>query len=466
RLLSRKDGFRKMMEVVRKGGLLTLLFDQNAGKRGSRLFFFGRLASATHLPGLMVKKFDVAAYFLLPRRTGFWRIELEFDRLPEPETPGDLVLTSHERLQRYLSGSEEQAADWLWFHNRWSTQTSARNRFFLREEDSLLGKDVSDWPRRNRLWIRMPNWLGDVVMALPLIRAVREGRPDAELTLFAQASMRPLLEHVGVADRIVDLPGKDVSALSYFWTFVRMRGSHPDSVLCLTNSFRGDFEAFLCGCPQRMGMLRPGKRRPLLTNAWEVPPTVDETQCHQLEVWEQMLRSFGLRVPLGKASLGERGEGGKGIGLICGTENMPEKRWPIEHWRVLIKRLLANSDQSILLYGTKRDREITIQVAKGFDPERVKNLAGETNLADYLDHLQACHSVICNDTGGMHLANMLGVPVYAIFGPTNPIRTGPVFDAPVHVLQPRGCPATGGADIGEVTVEQVWKEWDHSRTMR
>ena len=52
-----------------------------------------------------------------------------------------------------------------------------------------------------------------------------------------------------------------------------------------------------------------------------------------------------------------------------------------------------------------------------------------------------------NDTGGMHLANALGVPVIALFGPTNPVRTGPVFAAPVRILQPPGCPPTGGAAL-------------------
>ena len=66
-----------------------------------------------------------------------------------------------------------------------------------------------------------------------------------------------------------------------------------------------------------------------------------------------------------------------------------------------------------------------------------------------------CAVLACNDTGGMHLANMLGVPVVAVFGPTNPVRTGPVFEARAAVLQPPGCPATGGADIAGVTAERV-----------
>ncbi len=64
--------------------------------------------------------------------------------------------------------------------------------------------------------------------------------------------------------------------------------------------------------------------------------------------------------------------------------------------------------------------------------------------------------IACNDTGGMHLANLLGTSVVAIFGPTNPVRTGPVFEAPYTILQPEGCPATGGMSIELVTVERCF----------
>jgi len=58
---------------------------------------------------------------------------------------------------------------------------------------------------------------------------------------------------------------------------------------------------------------------------------------------------------------------------------------------------------------------------------------------------------VTNDTGGMHLANALGVPLIALFGPTNPVRTGPVFSAPVVILQPPGCPPTGGNSLAEIS---------------
>lgn len=464
RLLSRREGLSGMMRSVRQGKVLGLLFDQNTGKRGCLFFFIQRVASATHLPGLLARRFDAPVYLLVPRRTGFWRAALECDRLPTPVEPVDLILTSHQRLEAYLQASESQAADWLWFHNRWGTHDHPRKRFFLRENDNFLERsrvfsELPAWPRRTRLWFRLPNWLGDVVMALPLIRAVRLGRPDAEIVLLAQPALRPLLEHVDIADRLIDLPDKRGLRWSYFRDFRRWKWEFPDCYLCLTNSLRGDLEAFLTGSPLRLGMLRPGKRRPFLTDAWKLPPGMDESQHHQLDVWEAMFRHFGLRTPLDKSPWQEH-RGGQGIGLICGTENTPEKRWPVDHWRQLVQRFLENTGETLHLYGTLRDRMITDEVARGFDGARVRNLAGETTMQQFLERLGGNRVVICNDTGGMHLANLLGVPVIALFGPTNPVRTGPVFDSRRNIIQPRGCPPTGGRPIDEVTVDQVWNTWE------
>jgi ADP-heptose:LPS heptosyltransferase len=228
-----------------------------------------------------------------------------------------------------------------------------------------------------------------------------------------------------------------------------------------TNSARGDNEARLVGAPQRFGMRRPGQWRFSLTHAWDMPRDLDETKIHQTRVWEKFFQHFGLKQELDLKPFAWPGaksadKNNPVIGLICGTENFPEKRWPVEHWRELIKSILATHPKAtISLFGTARDAEITQAVAKDFPSDKVLNLAGKTNLVEFAEALAHCTVVVCNDTGGMHLANLLGVPVVAVYGPTNPVRTGPIFEAPRTIVQPSVCPPTGGVALASLPAAQV-----------
>jgi ADP-heptose:LPS heptosyltransferase len=326
--------------------------------------------------------------------------------------------------------------------------------------EALAFRGLEALPRKTRIWVRMPNWLGDVVMALPLLRAMRRGRPDAAFTLVCHRAFVPLLEALDLAEHVVALPPRG-SWRS--WRRIRQwRLAYPSTIILFTNSFRGDLEATLIGAPQRFGIRRPGKPRPLLTHAWKRPGGCDEAHLHQTDLWAQFLAHFGLeepavRTPLAlPADAGTPAVEGVRVGLICGTENEPAKRWPVARWRTFIESAReAFPRVHFVLFGTRRDQAITAGVARGFPPGAVRDRAGQTSLLEFAHELKRCAVVVCNDTGGMHLANALGVPVLALFGPTNPVRTGPVFEAPRALLQPKGCPPTGGASLEEIAPETV-----------
>ncbi len=466
RLLSRKKGFGEAQRLVREGGWTGVLFDQNAGDKGTLIYSFGRVASATELPSILCRKFKAPAAMAFTERTAFWRGEVKFEVLKFPKTPEGLTLVNNKWLENYLSSSDDHCADWLWMHKRWKTQDNPGKRLRLEQKKSLLEQSreyygLEEHPRRTRFWIRMPNWLGDVVMALPLLRAIHAGRPDAEITVLARKTYCQFLEELPFVNKVIALPEKaQCCNWSYFQFFRNLRHQYPDTFLLFTNSFRGDLEARLTGCPQRFGMLRPGKRRPLLTHCWRLPQDLNENKVHQIRVWEQYLNHFGLQESLGLEPI----FGGRNspqpdamtIGLICGTENQPSKRWPVAHWRGLIEQLFSyKNNLKIVLFGTENDQTITKVVAKGLPKESVEDLAGKTDLEGFLDQLRNCRLLIGNDTGGAHLANALGVPVVVVYGPTNPLRTGPVFEAPVVILQPPGCPPEGGETIDGVPVETV-----------
>jgi ADP-heptose:LPS heptosyltransferase/lauroyl/myristoyl acyltransferase len=458
RLLSRKEGFAEALKILRRRGFVGILFDQNAGLQGALTTLLGRVCSTTELPGLMAEKFNARVYGIFPRRLGFWRVEISVHRIDHDGSSAAVTLGLNRWLEQLLHGDDNLCASWLWAHDRWRNQDMPARRLRLEARRDLLAADLSARgltvpPRRTRIWIRLPNWLGDVVMALPLLRAIRTSRPDAELTLIAGKAFLPLLAGWGVADRLLPLPPKGAG---YFRHFRTLRHEFPDVWILFTNSLRGDLEARLTQCRQRFGIARAGKSRPLLSHAWRVPADFDERTHHQLELWERFLQHFGLSGPLDRTPVaarvaGETAASGR-IALICGSENNPEKRWPVAHWRALIAAL---PEERFALFGTARDTAITQEVAAGFPPERVLDLAGKTDLVGFARELQGIRLLVTNDTGGMHLANALGVPLIALFGPTNPVRTGPVFAGPVHILQVPGSAPTGGGHLKDLSPETV-----------
>ena len=471
RLLSRREGFQEAMKILRRNGCIGLLFDQNAGFQGALSTLFDRVCSTSELAGLLAGKFHADVYAIFPRRLAFWRAELCVERISHDGTAAGVTLALNRWLESHLRASDDNCASWLWVHDRWRNQDIPTRRLRLEAKRNLLDADLrlrglAALPRTTRLWIRMPNWLGDVVMALPLLRAIRASRPDARITLLARAQFRPLLEQLGVADQVLPLPPPGPG---YWLNFHRLRHAYPDCYLLLTNSLRGDLEAWLTRCRQRFGLVRRGRFRPLLTHVWRVPNDFDELHPHQARLWEAFLRHFGLNAapdftplrlsafdvrPPGRRSLGEGGSAAV-IGLICGSENEPEKRWPIAHWRTLITRIMAaHPNVRFRLFGTANDQAVTHAVALDLGTS-LENLAGRTDLPAFAARLGECRLLVTNDTGGMHLANALGVPVLALFGPTNPLRTAPVFQSPVRVLQPAGCPPAGGGHLADLAPDAV-----------
>ena len=296
KLLSRKQGFAEGLKILRRQGMIGVLFDQNAGLQGALTTLFGRVCSTTELPGLMAEKFFARVYGIFPRRLGFWRVEIGCSILAHDNTTAGVTLALNRWLEGLLTSDDNICASWLWSHDRWRNQDIPAARFRLAAKRDLLAADLAArsltaLPRRTRIFIRLPNWLGDVVMALPLLRALRQSRPDAEITLIATRAFLPLLRDWHVADHLEALPARGSGYFLHFW---RLRARYPDVVLLFTNSLRGDLEAWLMRSPQRFGLLRPGRSRPLLTHTYRVPADFNESTRHQLELWENFLRHFGL----------------------------------------------------------------------------------------------------------------------------------------------------------------------------
>lgn len=462
-LLSRKEGFVQASRILREKGMIAILFDQNAGHQGSLTPFFGRVASSTELPSLLAQKHGADVFYVWLKRSDFWKGELHTVPSASKEMePAARTLEAQSWLEKVLQAPDTDKASWLWLHNRWRTQDEWQYRFQIRAKKVIALPDPQQDPERaTRFWIRTPNWLGDIVMTLPLLRALERGRPDVRWTLFAPAMTCELLSRMFPRFDIQPLPKKGWKRFKWFRD---LRLQYPDLFLQFTQSTRSDLEARLTKAKNRYGLAFPGKKRRWLTHTFNSPYPRNPQDIHQFQVWSEFLSYFGLKetpdlTPFrGLLSNSETSTTPLSIGLICGTENSPEKRWPAESFAQLIQQLAKQFPEARFhLYGTAKDREITTQVAtlSGLADDKVLNQAGQTTLIEFAQMLSDTTLLIGNDTGGIHLANALGVPVVVLFGPTNPLRTAPIFEAPRKIIQPPNCPAHGGGKMTDIRPEYV-----------
>lgn len=431
KLFSRKNALFEAKQFLRQGNWLILLFDQHSGIQGCHSYFLNRFASMSTLPGLLTKAASATVVFTYPKRISFFKTSLQLTTLTCP--PNETPFAAHRKLEELIRSSDG-LPEWLWAHERWKTQQNFRFHLRHRHKRENLPLTI---PQTTRIFVRMPNWLGDVVMTFPLLDAIRRGRPDSSLTLLAKPAYEELLLNLGLADRFIALP-QEFSKSSYT-EFLENRNEYPSLIINFANSLRSDIECFALGCPRRYGLVLPGRRRPLLTHSYN--PTYSHTEegreIHQVRLWEQMLQYFGLDQELNFSPIILPTEKNTAkIGIMPGSANNPSKCWPLENWKDLIKSIQSNNKGvQINIFGASAEASLTNSIASEFSETQVVNRCGKTNLWQLAQELSACFWVIGNDSGGMHLSNALGVASIVLFGPTQSTCTKPIFDSPLTILE-------------------------------
>ena len=301
----------------------------------------------------------------------------------------------------------------------------------------MSGSRVSVLMDSPRHLICSVNWLGDAVMSLPALQAFRAGNPEAFIGILSKPPLLDFWKLSPIADEVIPLQAG--------WRGIRRAGREVamrrfDAAWVLPNSTRAALIPWLGKVPRRVGL--PGVwRRALLS---DVRPALPADIGHQArEVFHIMNLpapdEYGpeLQVPEAFRQVAlERIESIPRpiLTLLPGAARGPSKQWPIEHWIALARQMIDRDwPGTFLLCGAPSDQDACRQVHEAL-PERSFNLAGVTTLPGFAALLQASEAAVVNDSGGMHLAAGLGVPLVALFGITNPDKTGPLGAASI-VLQ-------------------------------
>jgi len=425
-LFDRHAGFEPVIELLRSGGGVGVLSDQHAGDHGLWTPFFGRLASTSPLPALLAKRTRAAiiaagVYTIGPAR---WRMVFT-ERFDQPGgSVAELTSRINEIIEKQIRVAPE---DWFWVHNRWKTPEPnfllARYKRGVYLPPGISAHDLKSF----RILIRSSNWLGDAVMSVPAVRAIKNGRPDARVTVAAPVSIAPMWKLVPEVDTIIPLPND--SLLPVISLLKRQRNF--DVAILFPNSLRVALESWLSGIPRRVGY-RGHWRRLLLNQTVREPRKPGPPEHHSLR-FLRIARECGAETsnaqPLPQTS-NIKPQTSK-LGLCPGAEYGPAKRWLPERFAEVAAKVNAQSSAQWILFGTKNDMAIGDQIATAIGDHCV-NRIGHTTLDQLIDELRECRLVLTNDTGTMHLAALLGVPVVAIFGSTEPRLTGPLGDG--HII--------------------------------
>ena len=429
KLFSRKEGLKKAFYFLRDRNWLTVLFDQNGGQAGSDAMFLKRLTSVTTFPDLLGKVKNLRVVYAMPQRIGFFQTKLVLKEIfPDESKP--ISIQAHDLLAQDIKNCDRGLPEWLWVHGKWKVHFYSNVRFQLNQKRNFLRGNESV-RTGTRIVIRLSNWLGDVVMSLPIIRALRNARPDMQFLIMGRAIYLPLLKEFELGEEFIETDNE--SFKNFLNTLLEVRGKFPECHLLFTNSLRGDIESLVIGSPQRFGLLFSDRKRVLLTDSFKVDRT-DFNSRHLTKTWEQMIKKFGY---LGKVtfetfkikSLKAIEKDNLKIGIALGSSNNPSKQLPLEFW---LKLLFLMNKQfrniSVCLFGTKKDYLISKEIIINTSSVSVTNFVGKTSILDLANEFIKCTLVVGCDSGAVHLASSVGVPTLTIFGPTNHTVTSPCFD--------------------------------------
>ena len=295
-----------------------------------------------------------------------------------------------------------------------------------------------------KILIRATNWVGDAIMGLPALRAVRSRFNDAQISIVAHPYVADLYRQQNIADQLIsyDPRGAHAGISGRERLAAELRAHKFDVALLLQNAFDAAWLAWRAEIPERIGYARDA-RSFLLTKAVAVPKR-GEIPAHEKYYYLELLRragwldslseepSISLRVPeenqrRAAQILTDAGARPHSIRVAVGpgASYGSAKCWLPSRFAELANRIQSQNDTDVILFGTAAEASVSAAIAAQMRGSPI-DLTGKTTIADLPALLSKCHLFIGNDSGAMHVAAAVGLPTVAIFGPTDPNGTAPV----------------------------------------
>ncbi len=329
-----------------------------------------------------------------------------------------------------------------------------------------------------RTLVISPNWIGDAVMAQPLLQQLKRKHPDRAIDVLAPPSVSPVWRAMAEVDSVLETPFRHGALqLKERWRFgrqLRKRG-YADAYV-LPNTLKYALIPWFAGIPERVGY--KGEMRYGLLNVMHHDDTPPRPM---VPFYAALARDPSM--PLAQVPRPRLGASSDQIAAVCarvgialdrplvvfapGAEFGAAKRWPAAHFAQLAKAIFeADPQAQVALLGSPKDREACEEVIAGSGSAGMFNLAGATKLDEAIALIARADAVVANDSGLLHIASALNRPVVALYGPTDPDHAPPFSDMAKSIslrlecspCRQRECPLGHHDCMNKMGAELVWSE--------
>ncbi|MFZ6816595.1 lipopolysaccharide heptosyltransferase II [Undibacterium sp. Rencai35W] len=330
-----------------------------------------------------------------------------------------------------------------------------------------------------RLLVIAPNWIGDAVMAQPLLRLLKQQYPAHAIDVLAAAWVAPVLRAMAEVDTVLETPFKHGALqLRERWRYARqLRQRHYAAAYILPNTLKFALIPWLAGIPRRIGYkgesryglinvmhhddpVAPRAMVPFYAALAAEPAPQIATSCGRpsLTVSESHIVATYTQLGLSREQP-----------LICfapGAEFGNAKRWPAAHFAKLAAQITVTYPATqIVLLGSPKDSPVCDEI-KSLSPSvpSIRHLAGKTSLDQAIALIASASAVVSNDSGLLHIASALNRPVIALYGPTDPDHAPPFSDIAYSLslrlncapCKQRECPLGHQDCMQKMTTEMVY----------
>jgi heptosyltransferase-2 len=298
--------------------------------------------------------------------------------------------------------------------------------------------------RFRRILVRATNWVGDAVMSVPALQALREHNPKARISILARPWVAGLYGREAFCDEVIpyEAPRGWKGIGEKRRIAAELRARKFDCAVLLQNAFEAAAMARWAGIPIRIGYDRDA-RGWLLTHPIPLP-AANEIPKHQRFYYLELLKRARLipgyendatirlggstdAAQRGRERLGKAGLVGAVVGVSPGAAYGGAKRWLPERFAEAAAAMARERGAQVAVFGSKEEAAICERVCQEISRAGAacRNFAGVTPLDEFVEMAAACELFLTNDSGAMHVASALGVPTVVVFGATDDEATGP-----------------------------------------